>query len=451
MKRWTVGNVLLPRRLGGSKWPSHTVPLLLFAACAAPPSTGSPAEDAAPPPLDSGSLDASPRDAIADGPLETADAGPINDGAGSDGPLTAFTVRLARPHVVRGPANDEMDQPLSELLLGAGGFRAFSANATTYGVDGPDVFSIGGARTAVLTPGPTGSFSECGEWLNGIHDVAGTLYGFIHCESACDYNVGQTHKSMAVATSSDEGLHWSAISSFITGTDEPTPDTTTGEGDCTVTDGHDGYLYAYCLRDRDWRTIVARAPRDAPVAGQWLKWDGSGWSAPALGGDAASLGPIGQSAGYWSSRDAIFLVEPDTGFGGLHLFLSTDRTTFTTYEEPLVPLDGNDWNRPATTELYAYPSFLSETDGSNGVGDAFVLAHLYIAPNEGFGSRYYVLRQVIVTELASEPEGPRVGVELTRWYSSADHDRWTTTAPVPGNDTTYLEDRSLGYLLTQPR
>src|SRR5262249_21604627 len=63
---------------------------------------------------------------------------------------------------------------------------------------------------------------------------------------------------------------------------------------------------------------------------------------------------------------------------------------------------------------------------------------------------YLVLREMKITRTAAAVAAPRVGVALTRWYSSADHDRWTTTAPVPGNDTRYVMQAALGYLMSAP-
>ena len=365
-------------------------------------------------------------------------------------PLGAMTIRLERPYVVRGPAGDEMDQPLSELALGAGSWRAFTANATSFAVDAPDMLSLGGTRTAVLSPGAKGTYSECGQWLNEARVIGGTLFGFVHCEMACNYAVGQTHKSMAIARSTDQGHTWTMLAQFMTDTQPPQPNTITGEGDCTAIDGHDGYVYAYCLRDMDWTTIVARAQASDLSPGNWWKFDGTGWSLPALGGHAAALGGLGTGSAYWTTEDAVMLAQPNHAFGGVELSLSSNRTAFTTFPEPLVPLEADDWSRPAPTELYAYVSFLSPLDGTNDVGDDLYLAHVYLQPNEDFGSRYYVMRHMKITRLASDPGAPRVGVALVRWYSSADHDRWTTTAPVPGNDTRYVVDASVGYLMSAP-
>ena len=57
-----------------------------------------------------------------------------------------------------------------------------------------------------------------------------------------------------------------------------------GAGDCTIVDGEDGYFYAYCLRARDWRTIVARAALTAYLLALF-----AGGHAPLGGGGNAHM------------------------------------------------------------------------------------------------------------------------------------------------------------------
>ena len=56
-------------------------------------------------------------------------------------------------------------------------------------------------------------------------------------------------------------------------------------------------------------------------------------------------------------------------------------------------------------------------------------------------------RDVEVT-ISKTPATPQVGVLLARWYSATLHDRWSTTAPVPGNRATYKLEARTGYLMT---
>lgn len=333
------------------------------------------------------------------------------------------------------------------LRLPDGGTRGFVANATTYAVDGTDPWVMGGARTAVLGPGVTNSFSECGRWLNATFLSGAVLSGFIHAESSCDYAHGQTHKSFAYATSSTLGLSWSAPQQILTGKDVPRTGAITGEGDCSVVTPGDGYLYAYCLRAADWRTIVARAPVATPGSG-WVKYLDGGWTSPGIGGDATALGNLGVGGAYVAALQSTALL--GIGPSGVRLSLARDGLRFDTLAEPLVPLvDGQDWNRPAGSELFAYLSAVNPATAGNSVGLAFMLTHVYLEPGAAFDSRYLVSRTVTLTPL-SAPEHPQVGVALSRWSNATRHDRWTTTAPVPGNFGAYAYDSLLGYLLTAP-
>ncbi len=364
-----------------------------------------------------------------------------------------ISIRLERPLVVRGPFGTELDNTFNEIKLDNGWFRGFSANGTTYKVDGAAPWSMGGTRTVVLTPGPHGAFDECGLWLQDTEKVGSVVHGFEHAEKACNYAIGQTHKSFAYATSSNQGLTWSAPSQIITGRDVPTAGRTTGEGDCTVVNGQDGYYYAYCLRASDWKTIVARAPVASPGPGQWRKYYAGAWNELGLGGNASSLTFLGTGAARWTNRNATLLIGVDMAAGGLKASVSCNKTSFTTLVDPLLPLDDDNWNRPPnsppSTELIAYPSMMNYTDANNQVGDGFLLAHMYIRPSEGFNQRYLVFRDISVSVGAS-PVVPHVRIALSRWYAAAINDRWATTAPVPGNYVGYAYDQLLGYLMTKP-
>jgi hypothetical protein len=365
--------------------------------------------------------------------------------------LSCLRVRVGRPLVIRGPAPDELDTAFNEIRLANGQYRGFSANSTTYALEGASPWAMGGERTAVLAAGCAGDVSECGCWLNSSFRIGSTVHGFIHVEQACDYSKGQTHKSMVFATSDDEGLHWSVSGQIITGTDVATTGTITGEGDCTIVKGGDDYYYAYCLRNRDWRTIVARAPVTDPGPGAWSKYLNGAWTSPGIDGDATALGALGLASGRWTTHDVILLLNPNPWADGVQISFSANRVDFTTLDEVVIPADSNPqgWARPQPTELFPYLSVLGNDDGSNDLGDAFFLAHVYLEPNADFTQRYLVLRDVSLS-IGPTPAVPKVGIALTRWYSASNHDRWSTTAPVPGNYSGYAYDAFLGYLMTRP-
>jgi len=138
-------------------------------------------------------------------------------------------LRIDRPRIIRGPAADELDSFFNEIRRANGLRRGFTANASTYAMDGKEPWDMGGVRRKVLSDTVT---------------LGGVVHGFVHAESDCNYLEGRTHKSMAFATSSNEGLSWSLKGQIITGTDASAPSIHTGEGDCTIIQGADGYYYA---------------------------------------------------------------------------------------------------------------------------------------------------------------------------------------------------------------
>jgi hypothetical protein len=354
-------------------------------------------------------------------------------------------VRIEYPHVVRGPSRHEPDAPVSLVELPDHHFRAFAANGTTVAIDGATPFDLGGRSKAVLSPGPSGSPSECGNWLTTVLPGAGKLYGLIHNEARCNYSRGETHKSMSIARSADQGLNWDMLGQVITSSEGPAPGRESGEGDCTAADGHDGFWYAYCQRLSDWKNFVARAKSTDPLPGKWMKWSGSGWDSPALGGVAAPLdGSIGMSSAYWTNANAILVM---AAASSLRLSVSTDKIHFATLSEPIILYDNNDWKRPAPTDLYAYPSMVGE-HGFNDIGPRFLLTYMYLPTEADFTQRYLVMHEATI-ELSSAPRQPQVRVALSRWKND-DGLTWATTGPPILAGMSFTYDLPLGYVMTAP-
>jgi hypothetical protein len=370
--------------------------------------------------------------------------------AASDSPkevcVACLSVRVGLPQVVRGPTPYEGDAKFSVVQLSAGHFRGFTANARSYAIDGPAVSAMGGPAVMVLPRGKPGTYDACGQWLQNVQRAGDTLVAWVHNETDCKYAIGQSHKSMSFAVSRDGGMTWEDRGVIITGNDSPASGKITGEGDCGAVDGRDGYYYAYCGRTRDHAVFVARAPVADPGPGRWDKYFEGAWSEPGLGGEATNLGSkLNKGAARWKTNGSTILVgsNPD----GPTIFFSSDHVRFTALAEPLLDTDRENWKRPNPTELIAYADLLDASDGSNQLGDSWYLVHTYLQPGETFKERYIVFRPVDVSILPS-PISPQVGVLLARWYDPALHDRWTTTAPVPGNGVTYRLDAKLGYVMT---
>jgi hypothetical protein len=361
--------------------------------------------------------------------------------------IDCLSVRLGPPMVVRGPFPDELDNHFTVLRLADGTYRGFTANGATYAVDGADVLALGGERRRVLAPGPAGSAGECGRWLNGVERLGGRVFGFVHDERLCDYDKGQTDKSMELVSSADEGLSWRDEGAIISGADAPKPGAITGEGDCGVVDGKDGYLYAYCLRNSDWQTIVVRAPDTDLGPGAWRKYRDGAWSEPGLGGAASAIGFLGTSPAYLKDFGRVATIVNDPWFGGLRLSLSADKVHFESLKEPLLPVDGAEWNRPAPTDLIAYLSLIDPADGGNAVGSDFLLAAVTIPPGEDFAHRYLVFRRVHLA-MGEAPAAVQAGVALVRWKGAEGGYR-ISTGPMTGEEAAFQSDRTLGFLLTR--
>lgn len=365
-------------------------------------------------------------------------------------PCTAcLSIRVGLPRVVRGPAADVADNRFTEITLPNGGFRGFDAHGETRAIDGRHAWDMGAPGRVVLRPGPPGSYDSCGQWLGHAERIGTMILGFVHAETACNYAAGQTHKSMALATSHDDGLTWHSLGQFLSGTDSPTVGKNTGEGDCTAVNGHDAYYYAYCFRVRDGGLIVARAPIADPAPDHWKKYFNGQWDEPGLGGDATRLGSgSGSSVARWTTTGDFVL----TGWvpGGLGVFLTRDHVSLKALPEPLLDLDPGAWRRPAPSELVSYPVLLDAQNGSNQLSNTWMLVYAYWPPGGGRADKYLVFRDVTVA-VAVASDRPQIGVLLARWYNPALRDRWSTTAPVPGNGTSYKIEARSGYLLTAPQ
>jgi hypothetical protein len=360
--------------------------------------------------------------------------------------VECVTVRLEHPVVVRGPSDREPDAPVSVIKLPDGGFRGFSPGGTTIAIDGANpVAALQGPGRRVLTPGPPHSESECGRWLTTVLRGLGALYGLVHTEQNCDAPAGD-YKSMAIARSNDYGLTWNVLGPIIA-TDQSGTVHTLGEGDCTGVDGHNGYWYAYCQRQRDGKNTVARAPIENPGPGKWFKWTGGGWDAPGVGGLGTGLSQyFGTSAAYWTGHNVVLLLGAVSS--SLQLSLSEDKVHFGTVRDPIILYDEYNWKRPAPSELYAYAGMVAAERGFNDIAEHFYLTYMYVAPNEDFSQRYLVMQEGWIGA-AAYPQTPQVRTALSRWVD-ADGRTWTTTGPTLSRSHSYSYDKALGYLMTAP-
>jgi hypothetical protein len=374
--------------------------------------------------------------------------------------IDCLKIRVGLPRVVRGPPGPGIDGTFNEVKLPNGRFRGFFPAGPSYAIDGDTPLELGGPAVTVLKPGSPGSMARCGQWLMHVEPMGKTLLGWVHQETACNYkNHLQTHMSMSIATSADNGLTWQVGGFIITGkeNDKPVDGWVTGESCGSAVDGKDGYYYASCARNRDRVRYVARAPVSNPGPGNWKKYFNGAWSQPGVGGDASKSGGGGILANWPTVGEMVSLIyQPRTRApsdktpapGAMHLAFSEDRLNFTLLSEPLILLDGGGWARPNPYELLDYWSLLDAHTASNQLSsNQWNLFYMDIQPNESFDKRYLVARPMEVSQSRRSDE-PQVGVELAHWYNPRLHEHWSTIAAVPGNYTDYKLKAQSGYLMT---
>jgi hypothetical protein len=364
----------------------------------------------------------------------------------------SIRIRVGTPLVARGPAPNIADNWFTEVGLPGGHFRGFTAAGTTFAVDGKQPYDMGGNAATVLKPGPPGSPSSCGEWIQHVELEGKTLFGWVHNETACNYaKGGQTHASMTIAASSDYGLTWKIEGPIIVGTDPPAAGKETGDSCPSVVRGQDGYDYAYCLHNggHSWDGgygFIARASASDPGPGKWRKYFNGAWSEPGVGGKSSPVDVTGVA--WWTTTSETLGLKWVKG--GIGLTASPDRLHFTAaLSQPLMLAEPGDWSRKNGLELLAYPDVIDAHTGLNQLGDHWLLAYMYLSPGEGFDKRYLIFRPVDISWSLASGE-PQVGEMLTHWYNAAQHDHWTTTAPVPGNYAAYKLVAQLGYTMTEP-
>jgi hypothetical protein len=366
-------------------------------------------------------------------------------------PNPTLKVRVGVPLVTRGPSGEIADAAFSAFKLPNGKFRGFTAAGVTWAIDGKTPYDMGGAGTQVFKRGPAGSPSACGNWLNHIEVDGKNLIGWVHQETACNYAKDQTHMSMSLATSSDDGMTWKFVGPIISGTDPPTPNKETGDSCGNIVRANDGYFYAYCVHDggHAWEggyNFAARAPESNPKPGNWKKYFNGGWTEPGIGGKSSKID--GGGVGWWLTKNETIGLSWIKG--GMGLTVSTDHLHFAPLlSAPLMLTEFGDWSRKNGLELYSYQELIDAKTGIKQLGDQWLLSYMYLNPGEDFSKRYLVFQPVDIS-WSRKPGEPQTGVMLTHWYNAAAHDHRATVSPVSGNYASYKLVAQLGYLMTAP-
>jgi hypothetical protein len=385
-----------------------------------------------------------------------------NQNAHASGPdVGNISIRLGQTYVLRGP--ELSDSPLNQYRDPNGMWHSFfqKSPGDSWTTTGWMQDAINGSLSLAIPK------TDCGNWMFNTQKVGVNLISLVHHEDNCNYNISQTNKSMGIYASTDNGVTWSSWGKVISSPIGPMAGKVTGDGDCQFIDGHDGYLYAYCLRtwgyndttqqwEENWKTIVARAPTWGIGPGAWYKYNYGAWGSAGLGGGATALQGVdgeGKAAGYWVPQNKTMLIGGEKSGGGVRMYFSDNKTDFTKLTEPLIAYNASeeDWNHASASPLLSYFSVAnnadgnggSPIDGSNNVGNQFALWYRY-SPS-GSTASYYVKQIVYISYLASPPPF-QVGNVLTRWVNPGNGQRRATVGPVEASG--WSAEASLGFMMT---
>lgn len=228
--------------------------------------------------------------------------------AGAAAPPVRFTVSLGAettvPNLSPTYPNYQFfpDGHIPRLTDGAQ-FMMFWANSTSYRSTGSSVIQTMSLSpsTQVLGPGAAGSYDNGGAWLYSVHRLSGqNLVGFYHAEDhewpGYPNPNGIAWKSVATATSADNGVSWTKLGQILTSSaTKPAAPTFGGGGDhCVVWDAANSRwtcFYAETLI----RVAVSTDATGAP--GTWLKYYNGSFSQPGIGGLQGTIPGLGNHSG----------------------------------------------------------------------------------------------------------------------------------------------------------
>lgn len=289
----------------------------------------------------------------------------------------------------------QVDSPFLTFNV-SGTIRGYTGNTNTAEFRGTSITNLSLVSQNVLAPG-TG-FDSCGAWLTAAYQDGGTIRGWYHAETACNYTVNQTHKSVAYCESADGGDTWTKPNypnnQVMTGVTTPTTGVTTGLGDQTVVKRPDGYYYAYFnpADPNNWGVGVARATvASGGLPGTWRTYYNGSWTGDGFADNVTILSNITGTAVHNLSQTDICAVS-----NNLQSLAGTDGGIYLSFSK-----DGINW-RKHPTALYAFGSNNVGYASCAGVGAAdylgasFYLFYMEIRDGD-WGHRYLVRRPVTIT------------------------------------------------------
>lgn len=146
--------------------------------------------------------------------------------------------------------------------------------------------------TPVIGPGPAGSFDNGGAWLySAFRQQGDERIGFYHAED-WEWPAGLNFiawKSVALATSSDNGASWAKHGQILTGSEmKPEEATWGGNGDFSVIYDHVRERWTAFYANHFIKMAISEDP--AALPGTWFKRAADGtFSEPGLGGQGAPV------------------------------------------------------------------------------------------------------------------------------------------------------------------
>eukprot|EP01113_Clastostelium_recurvatum_P017370 TRINITY_DN2036_c0_g2_i3.p1 TRINITY_DN2036_c0_g2~~TRINITY_DN2036_c0_g2_i3.p1 ORF type:complete len:1787 (-),score=354.62 TRINITY_DN2036_c0_g2_i3:39-5399(-) len=315
----------------------------------------------------------------------------------------------------------------------------------------------------------SGEFDSCGAWISRAipdesSDVIRALY---HAEADCNYDIGQTYKSMAYAESRDGGKTWVRPNypnnQVLTFNGPRLTGKPSGLGDGSMVrftdpaDGREYYYLYYAKISGDAFISVARSPVSAGgLPGTWSKYN-SGWSARpnGIGGPESPIKNINDATIYVHAPSGEILTVGNDysgghGGGGAQMSVSKDGLNFRYLPEPLYI--SSDWrvygwgNAPAQEAMVGYTSLLGETGGYL-VGNTFWMYYLYLKPGQGMNARYFIRRKVTMTYNPDATNEPANRLALSTYVHRTTGEQYETREWVP--PTYYKLKKVMGYLMTR--
>lgn len=374
--------------------------------------------------------------------------------------LAEITVHIGPVEVVRGPgfATDNPFYTLSEvssLQAYITGYNPqLSPTNSTWRYTGGSLETLRFSDAPILQGGSGNNFDSCGAWLNSVWQYGTVIRGWYHAETECDYDIGQSQKSIAYAESHDGGQTFTkpnypgnqVIKSPLAYTDPNQDD----EGDHHVIRVGD-FLYLYFLSNHQpsWQIYLARSPTsNGGLPGTWQKYYNGEFTQPGINGEASPIAPWTALASSWVSFNSY--LNSYIGFSGfwqkgLGFSLSPDGVNDWASLPYLILSSEGSWDRSADSrDLVAYPSIVSVYGDSERAGDTFWIYYMYLNPGDDFDKAYLVRRKTHIRYGSSDlPIDLVPRIALSRYQKS--EDTWLTTT---NTDPDYQFEKTIGSLFT---